>query len=318
MNRRILSEALRPLWENDEEGIEKLTGDSLTITLFSTVKEETSGSHKVGVNLHVDTEKMKQVIEERIYQGVENFFQSLLHAFKGKSVGLPIHIFLAGNSCRSPVVRKLFEHYISQEEEKLAEMTLENGQVKDAKDSFVLHLPLGLEAEEETESKKALETASLGMDFDRRRTGKTGVAFGLLRCRKGGKDVKIVNGNVDDQGEVRFPYYLGDAGTQGKCFTVRIGKEVGYGEWSYFTVADEPEFELYYTSEPRALQGQMPIAQVKMVRCLFDEAEVSDDDDVGVYIRKTAPNTIEYAVGRAEDFEKGSAEISNKIRSQDL
>ena len=57
--------------------------------LFSTVKEETSGSHKVGVNLHVDTEKMKQVIEERIYQGVENFFQSLLHAFKGKSVGLP-------------------------------------------------------------------------------------------------------------------------------------------------------------------------------------------------------------------------------------
>ena len=114
-----------------------------------------------------------------------------------------------------------------------------------------------------------------------------------------------------------FPYYLGDAGRQGKYFTVRIGKGVGYGAWSYFTDADEPEFELYYTSEPRSLQNRMPVAQVKMVRCLFDAADVSDDDDVGVYIRKKGPNTIEYAVGRKEDFEK-EAEFSGKIYPKDL
>lgn len=319
MNRRILAEALRPLWENDAEGVEKITGDSLNLTLFSSVKEEKSGSSKVGVDLHVDIDALQQVIEARIGQGVENFFQSLLHAFKGKSVSLPIHIFLAGNSCRSPVVKKLFDQHIASAEEKLVEMTLKDGQEKDARGAFELHLPLGMEEESEDAAK---ETASLGMDFDRKRTGKTGVAFGLLRCRKGGKDVKIVNGNVDDTGEVRFPYYLGDAGNLGKYFTVRIGKGVGYGKWEAFTFADEPEFELYYTSEPRALQNEMPIAEVQIAHCLLDEADVSDEDDVRVYIRKVAPNAIEYAVGCEEDFEKDEeafrAEFSGKIYSQSL
>ena len=145
MNRRILAEALRPLWENDAEGIGKLKDDSLNLTLFSSVKEEKSGSSKVGVDLHVDIDALQQVIEARIGQGVENFFQSLLHAFKGKSVSLPIHIFLAGNSCRSPVVKKLFEQHIASAEEKLVEMTLKDGREKDAKGAFELHLPLGME-----------------------------------------------------------------------------------------------------------------------------------------------------------------------------
>lgn len=314
LNRRILAEMLRPLWESDDEGIEKLTGDTLNVTLFSSVTNAESGSSKVGVDLHVDVEMLRQVIERRIRQGVENFFQSLLHAFKGKSLCLPIHIFLAGNSCRSPVVKTLFEQHIAKEEKKIAEMMLKNGQVKDAKGAFCLHEPLGLK-EEAKEGEGKAKAASLSMDFDRKRTGKTGVAFGLLRCRKGGKDVKIINGNVDDTGEVRFPYYLGNAGKLGKYFTVCIGKGVDYGEWAYFTFADEPEFELYYTSEPRALQDDMPIGQVQMVSCLIDEADVCDEDDVGIYIRKTAPNMIEYAVGREEEFQ---TEFSGKIYSQTL
>ncbi|MGP1408596.1 hypothetical protein, partial [Selenomonas sp.] len=316
MNRRILAEMLRPLWESDAEGIAKLTGDALNVTLFSSVTNAESGSSKVGVDLHVDVEMLQQVIERRIRQGVENFFQSLLHAFKGKSLCLPIHIFLAGNSCRSPVVKTLFEQYIDKEEKKIAEMMLKNGQMKDTKGAFCLHEPLGLKEEaKEGEGKAKAKAASLSMDFDRKRTGKTGVAFGLLRCRKGGKDVKIINGNVDDTGEVRFPYYLGNAGNLGKYFTVCIGKGVDYGEWAYFTFADEPEFELYYTSEPRALQDDMPIGQVQMVHCLIDEADVCDEDDVGIYIRKTAPNMIEYAVGRKEEFQ---TEFAGKIYSQTL
>ena len=33
-----------------------------------------------------------------------------------------------------------------------------------------------------------------------------------------------------------------------------------------------------------------------MVRCMIDADDVSDDDTVGVYIRKKSPNTIEYTV----------------------
>lgn len=164
--------------------------------------------------------------------------------------------------------------------------------------------------------------ATVEMDFDRRRTGKTGVAFGLLRCRRGGKDVKIINRNVDESGEMLFPYFLGDAGTSGNQFTVRIGRNVGYGIWTYFTVADEPEFELYYSSEPRALQGIMSASQVSMVRCLLDDEEVNDDEEAGIYIRKVTPNLIEYAVGYKSDFDKEEeifkAEFHGKIHQQSL
>ncbi len=148
------------------------------------------------------------------------------------------------------------------------------------------------------------------MVLDKQRTGKTGVAFGLLRCRRGGKDVKIINGNVDANDEMIFPYFLGDEGDDGNTFTVRIGRRVGYGEWTYFTVADEPEFELYYTNAPRALQGTMSAAQVSMIHCLLD-----DDDHYGVYIRKVSPSEIEYAVGRREDFQ---GEFHGKIYRQAL
>ena len=88
---------------------------------------------------------------------------------------------------------------------------------------------------------------------------------------------------------------LGSLNERG-CFKVDIDARVDYGTWTYFTYADEDEFELYYTQEPRALKGYMKAAEVRMVRCMIDDADVSDDDEVGVYIRKKSPNTIEYTV----------------------
>lgn len=374
MNNRILAKTLRPIWEHTD-GEEELTGDTVNVKLFSSDKDEKSGSYSVGVDIKIDAGKLEKVIENRIRQGVENFFQSLYSAFKGKKV-YPIHIFLAGNSCRSPLVKKLFEEFIEQEEEKMAKQVKEeSGQDKETKGTFILHMPLS--AEEETKSplsgiknnetvenndnndtpsqsedkkellqqvanavkdlseKRSNENADatgesaeqsavtpLAMDFDRKRTGKTGVAFGLLRCRRGGKDVKIINRNVDESGEMIFPYFLGDAGTNGNQFTVRIGRNVGYGVWTYFTVADEPEFELYYSSEPRALQGILTAAQVSMVHCLLDDDEVNDDEEAGIYIRKVAPNLIEYAVGYKSDFDKEDdafkTEFQGKIHQQSL
>lgn len=366
MNNRILAETLRPIWEHTD-GEQKLTEDKVTVKLFSSDKDEKSGSYSVGVSIEIDVAKLETVIENRIRQGVVNFFQSLYSAFKGKKV-YPIHIFLAGNSCHSPVVKKLFEEFIAREEAEMVKQAKEeSGQNKDAKGTFILHMPLSTEDDAKTpasdiqgnntdnadgEDKKELlqqitnvvkdlseqktnETegveenltehhpvATVEMDFDRRRTGKTGVAFGLLRCRRGGKDVKIINRNVDESGEMLFPYFLGDAGTSGNQFTVRIGRNVGYGIWTYFTVADEPEFELYYSSEPRALQGIMSASQVSMVRCLLDDEEVNDDEEAGIYIRKVTPNLIEYAVGYKSDFDKEEevfkAEFHGKIHQQSL
>ena len=293
MNNHILAEKLRPLWENSKTA-EELNADTVQVILFSSEKKD--GSDKVAVQLKIDVEGLKNFIEARIRQGVENFFQSLYSAFSGKNI-YPIHILLAGNSCKSPVVKKIFDEFIENESKRIHQDAAIEGEI------FKLYMPLGLKENAEAETEPPAEEVDL--NIDRQLTGKTGVAFGLLRCRYGGKDVKIINRNVDEMGEINFPYYLGDAGADGNTFTVRIGREIGYDIWNYFTAADEPEFELYYTTAPSALQGDMPVEKVSKVRCFLDEGEATDDENVGVYIRKVGTNAIEYAVGRAENFAGG-------------
>ena len=65
-------------------------------------------------NIHVDLYK---ILEDRIDRGVANFFEALKLTFKGeKSLGAEkIYIFLAGNSSRSPLVKKCFDRYITKE-----------------------------------------------------------------------------------------------------------------------------------------------------------------------------------------------------------
>ncbi|WP_288947066.1 hypothetical protein [uncultured Megasphaera sp.] len=307
MNSKRLANLLRPIWEQ-HEGYEQKYQGPVDVTLFST--EATDGKNSVSVPLRVDVEKLENHIKERISSGIENFFTALRTAFnkrnaldKEKKLAVPIHIFLAGNSCKSTVVQQLFADKIQQEEKAIAAMSLEEkGIIKDATQLFVLHLPLGVENSTESEtSVPEKEMMQQDIDIDCRRTGKTGVAFGLLRSRKGGKDVKIYNKNVDVTDEVHFPYFLGDISANG-TFHVVIGQGIGYRQWVRFCYADEEDFELYYTSEPKALDGKMLPNEVRMVRCQIDEDDVSEDDDAGIYIRKIKPDMIEYAVGTEADF----------------
>ncbi len=313
MNNRIMAEKLRPIWEHTDE-YSNFDESAVPFTLFSS--ERTEGSYTVGVNLDVNVERLEECIEGRIRIGVENFLQSMYSAFEGKEI-YPIHIFLAGNSCRSPVVKKIFDEFIEKERRELQSKS--DGNTVE-QEQFVLHMPLGMDQSADQSEDQSTDQSAFDMAMDRRRTGKTGVAFGLLRCRKGGKDVKINNKNDasidgDGGGNPIFQYYLGNAGADGKTFTVKIGRDIGYGDWMYFTGADEPDFEVYYTTIPRARLGKLPIEEVSMLHCVLDDEEVSDDDDVGIYIRKVDPNTIEYAVGTDEDF---ADEFEGKTHRQKL
>lgn len=331
MNSKRLARELRSVWERRGDYLDKFK-QPLDIVLFSSQLND--GTDKKQVNLKVTVDTLEKRIEERIRQGVENFFTAMMHAFDGKpfSPENPIHIFLAGNSCKSAFVRTLFDEYIAKYEKKLAEAINEDkGQTKDTGGSFKLYPPLGINCTEEktetqgviaeptpeesnpapesedtegsTQKKPAPIAKPIAQNYDQLRTGKTGVAFGLLRTRIGGRDVKIID--EDSVGsEIPFPFYLGDIDRDGK-FRVRIGRKVTYGEWVWFAYADDPEFELYYTKEANSLKGEFTESDVSRARCRFDAADCSDSDDVGVYIKKVNPNTVEYAVGRGEDFASG-------------
>ena len=270
---------------------------------------------------------------------MQNFFTAFRKAFKDKNIKLPVHIFLAGNSSKSPVVKELFEKYIKQEEAAIAETILVNdGKSKSTDKCFVLHLPLGAaykieskptnlkdvvnKHENSTNSSELAEKTgdekpvNLDMDFDKIHTGKTGVVFGLLRSRKGARDVKIVNKNNDANNEVQFRYLLG-VSDHNENFKPVIGWGVGYNKWEKFTWADEEDFDLFYTSEPKALEGKMPAAKVSRVFCSIDSDEVSED--ANIYIRKTAPDKIQYTVAEEDEISSfNETAWPHKIYSQTL
>lgn len=306
MNRKSLAEALRPLWEGKSEAAENLKDNQLTLSLFvdTSRTEKEANQNRKTVDLTIDTDHLKDVIRSLISRGVTNFFQAWQEAFKNREE-MPdhIHIFLAGNSCRSPIVKELFDEQIKAKEEDISA----HSDGKQAEGLFIFHLPLGMEEGE----------ADPNEELDRKLTGKTGVAFGLLRSRKGGKDVKIINDNVDASGEALFPYFLGDIDIEGH-FHVRIGKQVPYQSWAAFCYADEEDFEIYYTSEPQAIENQMPPEAVKHVNCRIEADDVSDADDTMIYIRKVNPDTIEYAVGTAGDFSQEDCVKQKHIIRQTL
>lgn len=306
MNRKSLAEALRPLWEGKSEAAETLKDNQLTLSLFvdTSRTEKEANQNRKNVNLTIDTDHLKDVIRSLISRGVTNFFQAWQEAFKDREE-MPdhIHIFLAGNSCRSPIVKELFDEQIKAKEADISA----HSDGKQAEGLFILHLPLGMEEGE----------ADPNEELDRKLTGKTGVAFGLLRSRKGGKDVKIINANVDASGEALFPYFLGDIDIEGH-FHVRIGKQVPYQSWAAFCYADEEDFEIYYTSEPQAIENQMPPEAVKHVNCRIEADDVSDADDTMIYIRKVNPDTIEYAVGTEGDFSQEDCVKQKHIIRQTL
>ena len=340
MNIRRLAREMRCIWEREKDYRAKFEQGDVSLILFSNKLK--NGSDKREVSLKIDVDKLENCIKERIRRGVENFFTAMMHAFAGREV-YPIHIFLAGNSCKSAFVRPLFDEYIRRYEKEVeAGIHASSGREKSARGIFELHPPLGVEwpetpsesadaakkparpglgkpkagapvaeAKSSAEKNKPAENR-LAKDFDQLRTGKTGVAFGLLRTRIGGRDVRLFDDDAV-KGEIPFPYYLGDI-DRDEHFRVRVGLEIPYGRWIQFTYADEPEFELYYTKEAGCLQGGYGPSDVEHLRCRLNGSDVRDD--AHVFIRKATPTGIEYAVGLESDFNAG--EFKGKIYKKEL
>ena len=294
LNRRRLSEKLRPIWEQTEEDGddgEDLGSDKQTMVFFK--DKET-----VSVSLNIDKKKLQTILKERIKRGVNNFFVKMWDSFRGKKIPARIDILLAGNSCKSPIVKKLFEERIALEEQEIKTgIKQETSQSKNVKGVFRLHLPLGMGKQDKADG-----------NFDRYPTGKTGVAFGLLACYRGDHNIKVIDSNLSDNLEVPFRYYLGRR--KGDNFEVTIGMDLGYGVWAPFMELEREDksFSLYYTSEPQALLVDTPmtISQTKYRKCRVRyNGDISAGDVCTVYIRKVESTKVEYVVASPKRIDQG-------------
>ncbi|HFG1877352.1 TPA: molecular chaperone DnaK [Vibrio cholerae] len=266
-NTKQLCIALRPFWEEHEDFSFDASGEiSVTLT-------DKSGLQHSAFALDIDEQQLEQILSDRIERGVINFFEALRLAFSNSQQMLSdidsVKIFLAGNASQSRFVKQLFDKHIALQHQAMG--------LSEDQSRFELFAPLGAD-------KNNVEKP----------TGKTGVAFGLITSREGGR-IKVVDHNLGEQ-DIRFKYYLGEA-RKGK-FKPLIDREVTFNQWVEFTYADYQKFEIYYTDQPSCTTGQMAIndESIKKKTVKLDLT----DPHASVYLRVISPTEIEYVIALPE------------------
>lgn len=316
-NTKQLMEVLRPFWEgiigiadnneektqddksktkiyngyifrNDEKMKFPISDDgAVTVDLF-----DNNGELQSGQKLYIKNDSKKisvdlvDILEKRIQRGVDNFFAAIMLLADGKILENngtdEFQIFLAGNSSKSPILKKLFDKRIKEENDKI------NGG-NSGENHFNLFPPLGTAEAIEIQKSRGVE---INTDITAP-TGKTGVAYGLIYGREGGPIRVISPIKADSQSKFRFN--IGKA-RKGRFSMVLDRNEAVYGEWVRFGVANNEDFEIYYTSLPSA--GRMPVTDsaIRKIRCRIDVV----DSDADIYIRtiEEAPEDIEYCAAK--------------------
>lgn len=295
LNVKQLKEKLRPLWEK-HEGYEKIyEAGVLKVSLF-----DKSGKLKMNFELDVNIDSLEKIIENRIDKGIKNFFEALKLTFNLEDTRKinNIVIFLAGNSSKSEVVTNLFDKYIKEITSELRKNSDDNDEY------FNVFPPLG--TKEALEIQKKLNIQIQESD-EIRPTGKTGVAYGLLMCRKGSR-IKVVHEIKADDNEIKFKYYLGYK--KKNSFRVFMDRETSYNVWNNYIDAGEEIFEVYYTNLPEATTNNLPITSgVKKIREKINVVR----EDASIFIRAVSPSEIEYVVALEDDI-KNEKYLSNIIK----
>ena len=268
LNTRILGEILRKIWENSATEDMSVIKPSF---LYDTHGEKRGMGGDEQLSFNVIEEEVKKFIREKIEKGINNFFIKLEDAFKDEDAK-EINIFLAGNSCKHPFVNEIFAEY----QEKM-------------KDKIKLNLYdlKAIEGLKEKDSTKVMPT------------GKTGVAYGLIYSRKGGR-IKVTNRDEKENkaNEVNFKFYIGN--NKRDLFNTVLSPNSKYEKYEYFGKVTSDTFEIYYTTLPEAQTGKMEIDRTNVKRISLNE-DYDEDEEYRIYIKAVKPTKISYAIVKKEE-----------------
>ena len=276
LNIKLLMEKLRGLWESSEE--ENYSEPIITLNLF-----DKNGKLKEGIKLNFEKDYLEEIIAKKIKGGIDNFFIAMERAFRSEEYD-KLYILLAGNSCKHPLVKKSFEEAI--EERGI------NAEILPA---------LGTE---EAYAKLQERGAEIDRENKTKPTGKTGVAYGIIASRSGGR-VNIINRDEEgnENNEINFRYYIGYEGR--KKFKPVLTPQTGYNNFVYLLNVTADVFDLYYSSLPEASEGKMPIDKAKKERVRL-EKEYEDGEKI--YVRAISADTLEYVITKDDIIEKNYLE----------
>ncbi len=338
VNLRKLAEHLRGFWHGVPEAVEEIKKNKmLEIQLFSR-----EGALKAKVELRVDADKLDKILDKHIDDGIKQFFIAMRGTFSEKNsevIGQPskVHIFLAGNSSKSPRVMRLFKKHIDEYEKGV----VEEGQGNADERYILIYPPLGVPASdavisgkikplineiidfemgktvenvlqvlptENAEDGTMVKTVSKGMDVVEdelsKPSGKTGVAFGLLDSK-----VHVIQ-QLSEEGKVAFKFYLGFE--KRKQFKTVISPETAYEEWvEYVDVVDSDTVELFYTELAEARTNVMDI-EASSIKCIYLDVDLTKaKEDSYVFIKIVDATKIAYIVATKEEMKNGTVDTKN-------
>lgn len=236
-NTVVLREAMRPLWEegrfaDDETG---------TLSLNLLARE---GKDANGISLRVDAEALRSQLKERIRQGVRAFFTTFRQAFKMHDLRPEtLHVLLAGNSCRSPLVQDVFEENIR---EILPE---EHERIR-------IHREL-LPGGENVAGDALADAPGDGL----RPTLKTGVAIGMLHVLPG-EPTGMVERNRRD---AESPFLFTVGVFRADILQPVLERNAAYGQWQRLPqkVVRSGVTKIGYSPSPLALEGEIRRTQCR-------------------------------------------------------
>ena len=278
-----MMEHLRPIWENTETYADEFERGIICVDLF-----DRNGELLPRFELEVSAEKLVGIIRDNISRGIDNFFASMSLAYSSANAAVPekMNIMLAGNSCKNRLVTEIFKEKSKEGGEKLKAAL-----GTDTEPEFILYPPLGTEEAYSLMESKGIDPHRGSLE---RPTGKTGVAFGLIMCRKGGViERKALSAKEE---EIPFKYFIGKSKRgQFNILTdenapMTLAGKPDYNVWYNFTDADEDTFEIYYTPMPEAVTDSLPIEQVMKKKCRLNVVY----EKACVYIRASGPRTLQY------------------------
>ena len=277
------------IFRNDEKMKFPISDDgAVTVDLF-----DNNGAQQSGQKLYIQKKDtffvdMIGILEDRIERGVRNFFNSIKLVLESDTVKNSsvdeIQIFLAGNSSKSPILKKLFNKYIDEENQKI------NKEKSDIS-HFNLFPSLGTEEAVELQEKLGVE---INKDITAP-TGKTGVAYGLIDGRDGGP-IRVIS-NISSNSQSKFMFNIGKV--RKRKFTLVLDRnEAVYGQWVRFGAATSNDFEIYYTSLPSPKGMPVTDPGIHKIRCRVPE--IGENSDIYIRSVKDATEDIEYAVTPAD------------------
>lgn len=285
INLKLMMEKLRPFWERNEEDNDFKEFEEFQISLFNT-----DGILKSNLAFEVDVIKLENILKQRISKGVRQFFNALKSAFgesyiqKTASID-HVNIFLAGNSSKSPLLKDIFAENIKEWNKNISQKENEDDSF------FTLFPPLGSKEAFEIQSNHGINN----LDELEAPNGKTGVAWGIIEGRKGGR-IEVIE-EITADSEAKFAYYLGIS--KKKKFSMKISRDTQYSVWTKFIPAVQEKFEILYTSLPEATNGNLLESDEGVLRKRLEVKEYGDN--LFIFIKLTGVNQIEYAVGKDEN-----------------